>query len=121
MKNNLVIFAIFIITVFTSCNQKQNSLTPEQAKQIAEEAYIYAYPMLEHYKMMFAMAIYPESGAYEAPFNILINKSTLLGPEHTVIVRPNNDTFYSAIWLNLTGEPIVLRVPAVKNKSKGTV
>jgi hypothetical protein len=105
---------VIIGLISSSCSQ-QNQLTPEQAKQIAEEAYIYAYPMLDHYKMMFAMAIHPESGAYEAPFNILINKSTLLGPEHTVIVRPNNDTFYSAIWLNLTGEPIVLKVPAVKD------
>jgi len=113
MKNNLIIFVIFVMTVFTSCNQKQKGVTPEQAKQIAEEAYIYAYPMLDHYKMMFAQAIYLESGAYEAPFNVLLNKSVLLGPEYTTIVRPNNDTFYSIVWLNLTAEPMVLKVPAI--------
>lgn len=116
MKNNLIIFAILGMTVFTSCNQKQKTLTLEQAKQIAEEAYIYAFPMIDHYKMMFAMAMYKESGAYEAPFNTLVNKSILLGPEYTTIVRPNNDTFYSAIWLNLTGEPMVLKVPAIVDK-----
>ena len=105
---------VLVGLISSSCSQ-HNQLTPDQAKEIAEEAYIYAYPMLDHYKMMFAMAIYPESGAYEAPFNTLINKSALLGPEHTVIVRPNNDTFYSAIWLDLTSEPIVLKVPEVKD------
>ena len=113
MKKNLIIFIGLIIGIFTSCNQKQETLTPEQAKQIAEEAYIYAFPMLDHYKMMFALAIYPESGAYEGPFNTIINKSVLLGPEYTTIVRPNNDTFYTIIWFNLTGGPMVLKVPAV--------
>ena len=36
-----------------SCTLKQEKVTPEKARQIAEEAYIYAYPMLENYKMMF--------------------------------------------------------------------
>jgi hypothetical protein len=113
MKKNLIIFIGLIIGIFTSCNQKQETLTPEQAKQIAEEAYIYAFPMLDHYKMMFDLAKYPESGAYEGPFNTIINKSVLLGPEYTTIVRPNNDTFYTIIWFNLTGGPMVLKVPAI--------
>lgn len=28
------------------------SLTPEEAQQVAQEAYVYAYPMLENYKTM---------------------------------------------------------------------
>ncbi len=113
MKNNLILMMVVALIALSSCNQKKETLTPEQAKQIAEEAYIYAFPMIDHYKMMFALAMYEESGAYEAPFNILVNKSTLLGPEYTTIVRPNNDTFYSIVWLNLTGEPMVLKVPAI--------
>ena len=104
---------IGLIVALSSCNQKQETLTPEQAKQIAKEAYIYAYPMIEHYKMMFVVAMYKESGVYEAPFNILAHKSTLLGPEYTAIVRPNNDTYYSTVWLNLISEPMVLIVPAI--------
>lgn len=65
--------------VLSSCNQKQETQSPKAAKQIAEEAYIYAYPMIEHYKMMFVVAMYKESGVYEAPFNIMTHKSTLLG------------------------------------------
>jgi len=113
MKKNLIFMMAGVLIALSSCNQKQEILTPEQAKQIAEEAYIYAFPMIDHYKMMFAQALYKESGTYEAPFNTLINKSTLLGPEYTTIVRPNNDTFYSLVWFNLTGEPMVLKVPAI--------
>lgn len=101
------IFGLLIVSIF-SCNQQKN-ITPE-------EAYIYAFPMIDHYKMMFVMAMYPESGTYEAPFNTIVNKSILLGPEYTTIVRPNNDTFYSMAWFNLTGEPMILEVPTITDK-----
>ncbi len=110
----------FVLTTFLisglllfSCNQKLEKVTPEEAKQIAEEAYIYAYPMLEHYKMMFASAMYPESGAYTAPFNVLANNSRLNGPKDTIIVRPNNDTFYSSVFFDLSDQPQILEVPAI--------
>jgi hypothetical protein len=90
-------------------------IAPEEAKQIAEEAYIFAYPMLDNYKMMFAQAIYRQSPAYEAPFNQLKFNSILLGPEYTTIVRPNNDTFYSIVWLDLRAEPMILQVPAIQD------
>ncbi len=108
-----VIFLFPSLFILHSACQPRADLTPDEAREIAEEAYIYAYPMLEHYKMMFAQAMYPESGAFEAPFNTLHNKTQLLGPEYTTIVRPNNDTFYSIVWFNLKGEPMVLRVPAI--------
>jgi len=91
-----------------------SKLTIQEVQQISEEAYIYAYPMLENYKMMFAMAVYRDSPAYEAPFNQFVNTAKLRGPEYTAIVRPNNDTFYSGIWMDLRAEPIVLQVPAVQ-------
>jgi hypothetical protein len=113
MKRLVLITGIIVgITVF-SCTQKQVKVSTEEAKQIAEEAYIFAYPMIDHYKMMFAMAMYPESGAYNAPFNVLYHNPELSGPKDTIIVRPNNDTFYSAVWFDLTKQPQILEVPAI--------
>lgn len=96
-------------TVLIACGER----TAESPAAIAEEAYVFAYPLLESYKMVFAQALYEGSGAYEAPPNVMVHKSVLLGPDYTLIVRPNNDTFYSIAWLDLRGEPIVLSVPAV--------
>lgn len=111
-----IVLSIMIAGVFlTACNQQQQKLTPEEAKQIAEEAYIYAFPMLEQYKMMFAMAMYKESGAYLAPFNVLKNNSTLSGPKDTIIVRPNNDTFYSGVWFDLSQQPQIMEVPDIED------
>lgn len=114
MKKSIIV-VLCTATIFFSCNQKQEKTIPEEARQIAEEAYIFAYPMMEHYKMMFAMSMYEESGAYEAPFNVMISNSHLSGPKDTIIVRPNNDTFYSAIWFDLSDQPQILKVPAVED------
>jgi hypothetical protein len=111
-RSLLTAFLVFGV-LLSSCTQKQEKVTPDEARQIAEEAYIFAFPMIEHYKMMFAMAMYPESGAYNAPFNVLTNNSTLSGPQDTIIVRPNNDTFYSAVWFDLSAQPQILEVPEI--------
>ncbi len=84
-----------------------------QLEAIAGEAYIFAYPILEQYKMLFMQALYAESGFYEAPLNAISHKQELNGPNDTLVVRPNNDTLYSGAWLDLRAEPIVLSVPAI--------
>jgi hypothetical protein len=105
------VIVLILLGIFGCTNQ--NKLKPGEAKQIAEEAYIFAYPMLENYKVMFAQAMYDKSGAYVAPFNVLFNKTTLEGPKDTIIVRPNNDTFYGGAWLDLSAQPQILKVPAI--------
>ena len=101
-------------TVVVGCRARSEaSLTPDEARAIAEEAYIFSFPILESYKMLFAQALFEGSGAYEAPLNVMKHKTVLLGPDYTLIVRPNNDTFYSIVWLDLRGDPIVISVPAI--------
>ena len=100
--------------LLTGCGETPtSSITPEEVQAITEEAYIFSFPILDSYKMLFAQALYPESGAYEGPLNVLNHNAELLGPDYTLIVRPNNDTLYSLVWLDLRAEPMVLSVPAV--------
>ncbi len=44
-------------------------------------------------------------------FNIIANDSKLTDPDSKDVVRPNNDAFYSAAWLDLRKEPVVIKVP----------
>jgi hypothetical protein len=113
MKKIITLLCLAAIICFSSCSNQPKEITPKQAKAIAEEAYIFAFPMIDHYKMMFATAMYKESGAYEAPFNVLFNNAKLNGPQDTIIVRPNNDTFYSGVFLDLSKQPQILSVPAI--------
>ena len=88
-----------------------NSITPQEAKQITEEAYIFAYSMRENYKIMYVQAVNQNLPTYRAPFNQFGHMRQLLTPEFTEVVGPNNDTLYSLAWLDLGTEPVVLGLP----------
>ncbi|MFM0653461.1 DUF1254 domain-containing protein [Paraburkholderia sediminicola] len=88
---------------------------PDEARSIAKDAFIYAYPMLFNYKTMYEQAIDPKAKAYVGGFGKFRNYSQPYGPENKEIVTPNNDTPYSWAWLDLRREPWVLTVPVVPN------
>jgi hypothetical protein len=88
-------------------------LTEEEARETAEEAYIFAYPMIENYRTALNMAVLKDSPGYRGPFNQFTHNRDLLDPSFTDVVRPNNDTLYSMAWLDLRSEPVVISVPEV--------
>ena len=90
--------------------------TAEETKAVAEEAYVFAYPMLENYRAMYAEAVDGQAKAYIAPFNRFHHTTSLTGPELKAVVRPSNDTLYSSAWLDLRAEPMVIGVPAVRDQ-----
>lgn len=90
-----------------------SGLTPEEARSIAKEAYIYAFPMIENYKTMYEYSIDKYNFEYKAPFNQISNTARVYTPEDKVIVTPNSDTPYSFLWLDLRTEPMVLSVPEI--------
>lgn len=93
-----------------------NTITPTQAKQIAEHAFIVTYPMLENYKTMYPQSVDETSSTYLVPFNQIDNSKKLFTPEDTLIVTPNSDTLYSQIWMDLRSEPQVLSIPVIEER-----
>ena len=88
----------------------------DQARATAEQAYVFAYPMLENYRTILALLRAKGTSFYIGAFNTFAHDTRLLGPEVKQIVRPNNDTLYSKAVLDLRAEPMVLRVPAVPDR-----
>jgi len=86
-----------------------------EARQIAKDAYVYAYPLVLHDVTIRRLANVSEpTGALgEAPFNQFAHARDLSTPAFRTVIRPNVDTLYSAAWLDLDPEPLVLSVPAV--------
>ena len=82
----------------------------------AEEAYIFAFPMLQTYRTMYSQVVNPALPTYKAPFNCMYHNTELIGPGFNTVVRANNDTLYSAAWLDLRAEPVVLTVPEVEDR-----
>src|ERR1700749_1633833 len=87
--------------------------SPDEARAIAKDAFLYAYPMLFNYKTLYEQAIDSGSKSYVGGFGKFRNYSHPYGPENKDIVTPNNDTPYSWAWLDLRAEPMVVSVPIV--------
>jgi len=84
-----------------------------EGREIAQEAYVYGFPMIANYKSMYQFTIDPESGQYKAPFNKLWNDTEVFTPKDAAVVTPNADTPYSLLEMDLRAEPLVLSVPEV--------
>jgi hypothetical protein len=112
MRN--LVRSVCIITAFSLLTPAMIAQEPNEARDIAEEAYIYAFPMLANYKTMFQFAVDRSSPQFKAPFNQITSGTRLATPKDTTVVTPNSDTPYSLLWMDLRAEPLVLSVPEVE-------
>jgi hypothetical protein len=85
-----------------------------EAKDIAEEGFIYGLPLVMNYAVMQEFAVDKNSGQFKAPFNEIDNQHRVATPEDTAVITPNSDTPYSMAWLDLRAEPMVVSVPMVE-------
>ena len=73
--------------------------------------------MVENYKVMYAYAVYKDSGHYRAPFNTLavVTPDTAKADSsgHAITPKPP----YALAWLDLRTEPVVITVPPMKPDS----
>ena len=84
---------------------------PDEACDIAREAYRYAYPMLMSYGLFHAQAFQTSISMHQG-MNRLHHFRQVGGPRFlNSIPWINNDTPYGAGWLDLRAEPFVLQLP----------
>ncbi len=88
------------------------TLTAEDAQSIANDAYVYFYPLITMditRKQLTNTA--PEPGGIGGPMNRFANIATFPTADMKVVVRPNFDTLYSSGWVDLTKEPVIISAP----------
>jgi hypothetical protein len=85
-----------------------------ELKAIAEEAYLYGFPMIVGYDVLYKFFIDRNSGQFKAPINQLHNEARVFTPKDTAISTPNSDTPYSMVLLDLRAEPMVLCMPEIE-------
>jgi hypothetical protein len=90
-------------------------LPAAERQEIAEQAYIYGFPMIDFYRIFFGYFIYPESTAYAGALNEIHNTARVYTPADTTVQTPNSDTPYSFAGLDLRAEPLVLTLPPIDN------
>ena len=81
-------------------------------QQLAEEAYVFAYPLLYNYQTLYTQTQDATFGGYIGGFGGYRHYARPSTPADTDIVTPNNDTLYSWAWLDLRRGPVVFETPA---------
>lgn len=89
------------------------SLSAAEVKQIAREATIYGFPLVDNYRIMHSYFVDQNNPEYKAPWNTLNNTARVYTPDDKAIQTPNSDTPYSQLGADLRAEPLVISVPKV--------
>lgn len=88
-------------------------MTPDQARAIAKEAYLYGFPMVDSYRIQYSYFVDSASPEYKGPWNQVHSIARVFTPADTAVQTPNSDTPYSMLGADLRAEPLVLYVPPV--------
>src|SRR5687767_13794060 len=70
----------------------QGEITPAEARAIAKEAYIYGFPLVDHYRIQYAYFVDRQNHEFKAPWNTLGSMARVATPEDRAIQTPNSDT-----------------------------
>lgn len=93
----------------SSTQTHRNQVFVSNAVKLSESAYVFAFPMVEHFKRVREyLGTDSEIGA-----NTFVHLSGLATPEDRDIIGPNNDTLNSSIMLDLRAEPVVVSIPDI--------
>ncbi len=83
-------------------------------KAIAEEAFVYGFPMVMNYGVLYETFLDRTSSQFRTPLNEIGNTARVFTPKDTSVVTPNSDTPYSMFCADLRAEPFVFTVPRIE-------
>jgi hypothetical protein len=87
----------------------KGDLTPSEASAIAEEAYVYLYPLITMDVTRKQLTnLDPKVNPFGGPANAFTHVRAFPPADARTVVRPNFDTLYSSAWLDLTDGPVVV-------------
>jgi hypothetical protein len=86
-----------------------------ETREIARDAYIYGFPMVDSYRIQYAYFVDQENPEYKGGWNQVSNIARVYTPADTTIQTPNSDTPYSLLGADLRAEPLVLSVPPIED------
>ena len=89
----------------------QSSITPSEARAIADEACVYGYPLvtMEYTRRVMTNVVRPEGT--RAPMGHLMRVREYPNASFRDVTAPNADTLYTTAWIDVGTEPWVLSLP----------
>ncbi len=107
MSQRSVVTYCLLIVLGMSSYAQQPTISATEARSIAEQAYLFAYPLV-------LMETTRKSATMDGSAGFMNRFSHLpfFPDEHfRQVIRPNADTLYSTSWLDLSKEPVLFHVP----------
>lgn len=107
-----VLLASFSV-ITPTCLQAQDQPSDDELREIAVDAYLYAYPivLMDVTRQVSTNCERAFGAKLNAPMNQFAHVPAFPDATFTDVVRPNADTLYSALWFDVTQEPLVIHVP----------
>jgi hypothetical protein len=90
------------------------SVSADQARAIAKEAYVYGFPLVDLYRINWGYFVDRGGPAYKGSIDTLVNVPNVYTPADTTVQTPNSDTPYSFALFDLRAEPWVITLPAIE-------
>lgn len=104
---DVLVCLLFATLVTPRCFSQKPEPSAAELSQIAEQAYLFAYPLVLMDLTRRSMTM---DGS--ADFVNHFGHAPFFPDEHfRQVIRPNADTLYSTCWLDLSQEPVLLHVP----------
>jgi hypothetical protein len=110
----LSLVGLCVATLPAKPAMSQDKAMPVETSKIAEEAFVYGFPMVMNYAVFYEYFVDKTGPQYKAPPNQLYNTARVYTPQDTTIVTPNSDTPYSFVAMDLRAEPFVVCNPAIE-------
>jgi hypothetical protein len=85
-------------------------LSPDAARKIAKDAYVFAFPLNYYYRTIYSQIVDPNNKSGLGGFGKWRHDG-LATPQDKETTMPNNDTPYSWAWVDVRSEPWVLVQP----------
>ena len=111
MKKTTLLLFVVLLLFSISCQQK-NEATQLDLKDIAYEAFIYAYPMMEQVKTVNGMIQFMGLEFNKAAMNPKLPWNNVGMP----IVAPNLTSMTGIILLDLSKQPVTVEIPEIKDR-----
>ena len=83
-----------------------------QDQAVVRRAFLFAFPVCKLAQTR-AAALAQTRTDPNGGLNTFVHRQTLSDATSRAVTTPNNDTLYSSAWLDLSGGPVVLEMPAM--------
>jgi hypothetical protein len=117
-RRTMSVAAALVVSISALTAPVQAQLTPDEAREIAIDAYIFGYSLItsDVTRAAFINVKAPSPETFQAPLNQFVSLPKYPPAEYHGVTAPNADTLYSGAFIDVSKEPIILSYPDMHDR-----